>query len=378
MSEPMIRIKNLTKTYESLQAGNGTSGISVTPLRNVSLDINRGDIIAVIGPSGTGKSTLIRMINRLETPTSGSIIVDGEDITAAGCRLDLVRQKIGMIFQSFNLFAHLTVIENIMAAPVSVRHISRQEAYDQAMTLLKSVGLQSKALSYPSELSGGQQQRIAIVRALAMQPELLLFDEPTSALDPTMVGEVESVIRRVAREGTTMMIVTHGMDFARSIANRVIYMDEGGIYEEGTPEQIFDHPQRERTRQFIHRLKVLTITIDSRDVDTLGCNTLIEEFAAKNDFPRNTKIGLRSIFDEVCIGMLLLKMENPLIRMTTEYSTDGNVMVSIDYNGDRLDITQSDDDIALAIVKGHTTDMVYTYNPQNAELPNHLELSSVY
>ena len=366
MNEPMIQIRNLTISFGS-----------VTPLRNVSLDIQRGDIIALIGPSGTGKSTLLRLINRLETPTSGSIIFDGEDITAPGCRLEPVRKKIGMIFQSFNLFPHLTVIENIMAAPISVNHLSRQAAYDQAMKLLKSVGLQSKALSYPSELSGGQQQRIAIVRALAMNPEMLLFDEPTSALDPTMVGEVESVIRRVAEEGTTMMIVTHEMDFARSIANRVIFMENGNICEDGTPEQIFDHPQHERTRQFIQRLKVLTLTVDSHDVDTLNCFTLIEEFVAKNGIPRRTKNALQSLFDEVCIGMLLPRMENPLIKMTIEYGVNGHVTVNIDYNGDRFDIGDSADDIALAIVKAFIADMSYSYDASSTELPNHLKISLV-
>lgn len=366
MNEPMIKIRNLTMSFGS-----------VTPLKNINLDVQRGDIIALIGPSGTGKSTLLRLINRLETPTSGSIIVDGEDITAPGCRLEQVRKKIGMIFQSFNLFPHLTVIENIMTAPISVSHLSRQAAYDQAMTLLKSVGLQSKALSYPSELSGGQQQRIAIVRALAMQPEMLLFDEPTSALDPTMVGEVESVIRRVAEEGTTMMIVTHEMDFARSIANRVIFMENGDICEDGTPEQIFDHPQHERTRQFIHRLKVLTLIVDSHDIDTLGCFTIIEEFCAKNLIHPKTKNALQSLFDEVCIGMLLSRMEHPLIKMTIEYGVDGCVAVNIDYNGERFDISDSADDIALAIVKAFIADMSYSYDAADTELPNHLKITLV-
>lgn len=366
MNEPMIKIRNLTMSFGS-----------VTPLKNINLDVQRGDIIALIGPSGTGKSTLLRLINRLETPTSGSIIVDGEDITAPDCRLELLRKKIGMIFQSFNLFAHLTVIENIMAAPVSVAHLSRQAAYDQAMKLLKSVGLQSKALSYPSELSGGQQQRIAIVRALAMNPEMLLFDEPTSALDPTMVSEVENVIRRVAEEGTTMMIVTHEMEFARSIANRVIFMENGCIHEDGTPDQIFNHPQSERTRQFIQRLKVLTLTVDSHEVDTLSCFTLIEEFVAKNGIPRRTKNALLSLFDELCIGMLLSRMESPLIKMMIEYGVDGHVTVNIDYNGDRFDIADSTDDIALAIVKAFIADISYNYDADDRETPNHIKISLV-
>lgn len=364
MNEPMIKIRNLTMSFGS-----------VTPLNNINLDVQRGDTIALIGPSGTGKSTLLRLINRLETPTSGSIIVDGEDITAPGCRLEQVRKKIGMIFQSFNLFPHLTVIENIMTAPISVSHLSRQAAYDQALTLLKSVGLQSKALSYPSELSGGQQQRIAIVRALAMQPKMLLFDEPTSALDPTMVGEVESVIRRVAEEGTTMMIVTHEMDFARSIANRVIFMEDGHICEDGTPEQIFDHPQHERTRQFIHRLKVLTLTVDSHDIDTLGCFTIIEEFCAKNLIHPKTKHALQSLFDEVCIGMLQSRMEHPLIKMTIEYGVNGCVSVNIDYNGKRFNIRDSADELALTIVKAFITDMAYSFDAADSELPNHLKIT---
>lgn len=363
MSETLISIKNLTKSYGS-----------VTPLRGVNLDIYKGDIIAVIGPSGTGKSTLIRLLNRLEKPTSGSIFFNGEAITAPGCRLDLVRQKIGMIFQSFNLFQHLTVIENIMAAPLSLHHLDRQTAYDLAMELLRSVGLQSKALNYPSELSGGQQQRIAIIRALAMKPELLLFDEPTSALDPTMVGEVESVIRRLARQNTTMMIVTHSMSFAHSISNRVIYLDEGGIYEEGTPTQIFSFPQRERTRQFIHRLKVLTISIDTHNADLLGCNTSIVEFVIKNDIPPKMKYTLLSVFDEICVGMLLPRLEAPLIHMVTEYSTDDTALVNITYNGSRFDIHNTTDDIALTIVTGLTARLDYTYDETNAEMPNHLRI----
>lgn len=362
MSETLIRIKNLTKRYDN-----------VTPLCGVNLDIHKGDIIAVIGPSGTGKSTLIRMINRMETPTEGSIMFDGEDITAPGCRIDLVRRKIGMIFQSFNLFSHLTVIENIMAAPVSLLHLGRQEAYQQAMTLLKSVGLQSKALNYPSQLSGGQQQRIAIVRALAMKPEILLFDEPTSALDPTMVGEVESVIGRVAREGVTMMIVTHSMDFARKISNRVLYLDEGGVYEEGSPEQIFENPRREKTRQFIRRLKVLNIFIDSHDVDLLGCNTTIEEFCAKNDIVGSTRGALISLFEEVCVVTLLPRLSEPRIKVTVEYGRDGILTAAFDYNGDRFDVRESDDDISLAIIKSHSARMEYSYKDGDA-MPNHLSI----
>ena len=232
----MIEIRHLRKEYED-----------TTPLKDVNAVINSGDIIAVIGPSGTGKSTLLRCINMLETPTSGQIIVDGQIINDGKCDLNEVRKKMGMVFQSFNLFGHLTVIENIMNPQITLLGRSRQEAYEKAMDLLSKVGLSSKALAYPDELSGGQQQRIAIARTLAMDPEIIHFDEPTSALDPSMIGEVQSIIRMIAKTGRTMMIVTHEMDFAKKISNRVWYMDEGGIYEEGTPKQIFENPRQYNT-----------------------------------------------------------------------------------------------------------------------------------
>ena len=230
----MIELKHLRKEYDI-----------VTPLKDVNTVINDGDIISVIGPSGTGKSTLLRCINMLETPTSGQVIINGVDVTAPKCDLGKIRQKTGMVFQSFNLFGHLTVIENIMLAQLDLLGKSRQEAYDEGMRLLRTVGLADKALKYPDELSGGQKQRVAIARTLAMDPDTILLDEPTSALDPTMVGEVQAVIRELATTGKTMLIVTHEMNFARFICNRVFYMDEGGIYEDGTPEQIFEHPQKE-------------------------------------------------------------------------------------------------------------------------------------
>ena len=218
----MISIQHLKKVYPN-----------VTPFSDVNVKIEKGEVISIIGPSGTGKSTLLRCLNLLETPTSGEIIVDGEAITAKGADISAVRRKMGMVFQAFNLFSHLTVIENIMLGPVDLLKLSRQEAYDEGMHLLNTVGLAEKALSYPDELSGGQKQRVAIARALAMKPEIILFDEPTSALDPTMVSEVLSVIRSLAREGLTMMIVTHEMKFARDVSTRIFYMDEGGIYEDG-------------------------------------------------------------------------------------------------------------------------------------------------
>ena len=366
MSEVLIRIENLTKSYEN-----------VTPLKNVNLEINKGDIIAIIGPSGTGKSTLLRCVNRLEKPTGGKIFFHNEDITDKNCSLDIVRQKIGMIFQSFNLFANMTVIENIMAAPMELRGMSKQAAYDNAKNLLKSVGLLNKSFNYPNELSGGQQQRIAIVRALAMEPEIILFDEPTSALDPTMIGEVESVIKKVSQTGTTMMIVTHGMDFAKEISNRVLYMDEGGIYEDGTPQQIFDNPKRDKTRQFIKRLKVLELTINSQDFDFLEINTLIEEFAIKNDIAPKMRNALLSLFEELCLQIILPVLENPKMKILIEYSkADESSTFNIKYNGTKFDINDTTNDIALSIVKGRASNFEYQFVDGN-ELSNNLNFKVI-
>ena len=240
----LIKIEHLRKDFPD-----------VTPLTDVNLEVEKGEVISIIGPSGTGKTTLLRCINRLEEPSSGSIYYDGEEITAEGVSPIQIRRKVGMVFQSFNLFANLNVAENIMTGPVRLLKKSKQEAYDEAMVLLERIGLAEKALNYPDELSNGQKQRIAIARALAMKPEVMLFDEPTSALDPTMVGEVLRVIKDLVKDGMTMLIVTHEMQFARDVSDRILYMDEGIIYEEGTPDEIFDSPKKEKTRKFINGLK---------------------------------------------------------------------------------------------------------------------------
>jgi len=296
----MIKIEHLKKEYPN-----------VTPLKDVSVEIHDGDVISVIGPSGTGKSTLLRCINQMEKPTSGRVWIDGVEITDKKCDINKIRQKLGMVFQSFNLFGHLTVIENIMLSPMDLLGRSKQEAYDEGMRLLRTVGLAEKALNYPDELSGGQKQRIAIARTLAMDPDIILFDEPTSALDPTMVGEVQAVIRDLAQTGKTLMIVTHEMNFARAISNRVFYMDEGGIYEEGTPGQIFDHPRRENTRRFIHKLKVLELNIENRDYDFLGMAGEIDRYCGKNQIPARLAYHIRLAFEELVHQMLIPALEHP-------------------------------------------------------------------
>ena len=245
MNDVLIRVSNLTKSF---------AGGSVHALRGVSSEIHSGEVVVVIGPSGSGKSTFLRCLDLLDRPTSGSVFFHGEDITGKNVNIDRHRRKMGMVFQHFNLFPHMTVLENITLAPTKLLKKSRGEAEANAMALLERVGLADRAGAYPDQLSGGQKQRIAIVRSLAMEPEVMLFDEPTSALDPEMVGEVLDVMKGLAAEGMTMVVVTHEMAFAREVASRVIFMDGGVIVEEGTPEEIFDHPKSERLRSFLAKV----------------------------------------------------------------------------------------------------------------------------
>ncbi|MBO5785912.1 MAG: amino acid ABC transporter ATP-binding protein [Clostridia bacterium] len=223
-------------------------------LKGVSIDINKGDVVCVIGASGSGKSTFLRCLNLLETPTGGSIFFEGEDLTDKKVDLDLHRQKMGMVFQQFNLFPHMTILENLTCAPIMLKKISKEQAEKKANELLARVGLADRADSYPNQLSGGQKQRVAIVRALCMEPEVMLFDEPTSALDPEMVGEVLDVMRELAKEGMTMIVVTHEMGFAREVSNRVIFLDDGVIAEEGAPAELFGNPKCERLKTFLSKV----------------------------------------------------------------------------------------------------------------------------
>ncbi|MDD6188690.1 MAG: amino acid ABC transporter ATP-binding protein [Clostridiales bacterium] len=242
MTEKVI-IKNLHKSFGELQV-----------LRGIDLTVNEGEVVCIIGPSGGGKSTFLRCMNRLEEATDGQIIVDGTEITSPKLDINKIRENIGMVFQSFNLFAHLTVIKNIMLAPVDLKKMSKDEAEKRALELLARVGLEDKAHAYPHQLSGGQQQRVAIARALAMNPDIMLFDEPTSALDPEMVGEVLNVMKELAEGGMTMVVVTHEMGFARDVADRVVLMADGSIVEMGTPEEIFNNPKEDRTKEFLARV----------------------------------------------------------------------------------------------------------------------------
>ena len=239
----ILEIKDLHKNYEKQEV-----------LKGISTNVNRGDVIAVIGPSGCGKSTFLRSLNLLEVPTKGQILFEGTDLTDKKTNINVVRQTIGMVFQQFNLFPNMTIKDNIMLAPVKLGILSKEEASQKADELLERIGLGDKAQAYPMQLSGGQKQRIAIVRSLAMNPDVILFDEPTSALDPEMVGEVLSVMKELARSGMTMVVVTHEMGFAREVANRVMFINEGVIAEEGTPDEIFSNPKSERLKEFLSRV----------------------------------------------------------------------------------------------------------------------------
>ena len=243
-SENIIQVKNLTKVFDS----------GVVALDHCDLNIRKGEVVAIIGPSGSGKSTLLRSLNLLEAPTSGSIVFEGVDLADKKVNINLHRQKMGMVFQHFNLFPHKTVLENITMAPVQLKKMTKAQAKEKAMALLERIGLSDKANTYPNMLSGGQKQRIAIVRALAMEPEVMLFDEPTSALDPEMVGEVLELMRSLAKEGMTMAVVTHEMGFAREVANRVVFMADGRILEENEPHALFDHPQDPRLKDFLSKV----------------------------------------------------------------------------------------------------------------------------
>ena len=310
----MIDIINLRKEYPG-----------VTPIKNITTTINKGDVISIIGPSGTGKSTFLRMLNMLERPTSGQIIVDGEDITAPGYPLHKVRQKIGMVFQSFNLFNNMTVIENVCFVSLYLKHEVPEDVFEKGMDLLEQVGLSNFAFSYPTELSGGQKQRVAIARTLANGPDVILFDEPTSALDPTMVGEVESVIKSVAAKGYTMLIVTHDMKFAEKVANRVFYLDEGGIYEDDRPEVIFKKPNKEKTKKFVKRMTDFEYVINEENKDFLPIQYRVESFCQKNEMPVGEMKKVKAIVEEALFNIAL-----PLYRRCN--SPEKSIVLRIEYS----------------------------------------------
>jgi len=346
----MIRVEHLSKKFGNL-----------TVLEDINVEINKGEVISIIGPSGTGKSTFLRCLNLLETPSSGKIFIDEVDVLDKNTDVPKIRQKMGMVFQSFNLFNHLTVLGNLTIGQIKLLGRNKEEAEKKAIELLKMVGLAEKADSFADELSGGQKQRVAIARCLSMDPEIILFDEPTSALDPTMVSEVLAVIRRLAKGGMTMAIVTHEMDFSRDVSNRVFYMDEGLIYEEGSPKQIFENPQKEKTKAFINRIRSFNYHIDSPDYDLYAMNAEIERFCERHVFSKRMINNVLLVVEE------LLTIHNSLsretnINITLSYSEKRDslemLFESIGEDGNMLDKIDQED-IGLMIIKNLTENIEY-------------------
>ena len=363
--EIIIKVRGLKKSFEE-----------VTPLKNVNCDIRRGDVISIIGPSGTGKSTLLFLLNHLMEPDSGSIIFEGQDTLAKSYDYNKMRQKIGMVFQSFFLFPHLTIVENLMLAQTELLKRSRSEACERSMELLQTVGLADKALSLPNQLSGGQQQRVAIVRAMAMDPEILLFDEPTSALDPTMIGEVLSVIRKLARDGMTMLIVTHEMRFAKDVSNRVFFMDEGIIYEEGTPEKVFESPEKDRTRQFVQHLQVFETELHKNGSFEMDLGTGIEQFGYRHMIDRRLVNQMHTIAEELCINTVLPVLESDgSLRLAFEYSDrdGGFIDVHLSYKGDDTDPLKGADELSMTLIRHYCPELAWECNDGQCTISGRME-----
>ena len=357
----MITINHLSKTYTN------TDGTPLQVLRDVNCQINKGEVISIIGPSGTGKSTLLRAINLLDPPTGGEIIVDDENILTRGYPVEKLRQKMGMVFQSFNLFEHLTVLENVTLAPIKLRGLSREQAEKEAIDYLRKVGMAEKRDAMPSQLSGGQKQRVAIARTLAMKPDIILFDEPTTSLDPTMVGEVQGVIRALAHEKMTMVIVTHEMKFARDVSTRILFMYGGVIHEDGTPEQIFGNPQKPETKAFVHRIRSLVFDIRSLDFDFYDMTSKIKQFCIRYSMPEKMD-PITHVVEEML--MLLSKYKKP-VHIEVNYSElDYSSSISIVHEGETISPFDREDadELAVMIIRGMSKDIQTEPTPEGIKL----------
>lgn len=362
----MITVSHLKKIYNNY-------GKPFEVLRDVNCQIKKGEVISIIGPSGTGKSTFLRCINRLEEPTAGEIFIDDVNILDKKANLPLLRRKMGMVFQSFNLFNHLTILENVCVGPEKLLGMSKADAISQGMDLLRMVGMAEKAYSMPSDLSGGQKQRVAIARCLSMKPEIILFDEPTSALDPTMVSEVLSVIRQLAKQGMTMAIVTHEMKFARDVSSRVFFMYGGEIYEEGTPEQIFEHPQKPVTQSFIRKIRSQEFVIANRDFDLYGMNTQIELFCRKYSLPDSMIQRAQLIMEEMLFN--ILPFTGP-IHLKVAYSEENyNLYFSAQQEGFNSPILDNPDadELSVTLVKGLCESYQEIENPEGQTIRMHIK-----
>ena len=350
----MIHIEDLCKSY----------GDNLV-FKNVNADIEKGDCVCIIGPSGCGKSTFLRCLNHLEQPSSGRVFIDGEEITAKKAPLDKIRRKMGMVYQTFNLFSHKTILENVMMAPMQLGGLSKKEAYELAMDCLSRVGMAERADYMPQQLSGGQKQRAAIARCVAMRPEIILFDEPTSALDPTMVDEALAVIRRLVNRGLTCVIVTHEMNFARTISSKIIYMDEKGIYEMGPPSQIFDAPQREKTRAFINRLKTFHRTITDRNFDIYELNSAAVEFCRRQYASEKQIYRVQLVLEEMLLNIILPQLEDGKIAVdvTVEYSVKDSRLAVFISSAEPFTLSESgEDDLSMFMLRAVCTDIAEEQN----------------
>ena len=347
---PLISISGLKKSFGTLDV-----------LRDINVDVHKGEVISVIGPSGTGKSTFLRCLNLLEQPTKGCILIDGQDILSPDADVPMLRRRMGMVFQSFNLFNGMTVLDNLCMAPMQLLGKSREEAEQKARDLLQTVGLAERADALPNQLSGGQKQRVAIARALAMEPEILLFDEPTSALDPTMVSEVLGVMTRLAREGMTMIVVTHEMRFARQVSSRVLFFADGVVYEDGTPTQLFEHPQRERTKQFIQQIHETTFSIESEQFDWYAMMAQMEQFCQQYNLSSQRTEGVLHVIDEslAILGSGGTAIQ-PGTRLTLSYTEQNDTLqltINCPQEVDQDLISAESDDLALIILRNFCQDI---------------------
>lgn len=362
----MIRVEKLSKAFGSLQV-----------LKNVNLTVDKGERIVIIGGSGCGKSVFLRCMDLLEIPDEGNVFIGEDELTSRRADLNRIRRKVGMVYQGFHLFSHMNVLDNITLAPIKLLGLSRTEAEKKAEALLAMVGLESKKYTMPEVLSGGQKQRIAIVRCLAMEPDVMLFDEPTSALDPTMVGEVLATLRLLAKQGMTMVIVTHEMEFAREIATRILYMDEQGIYEEGTPQEIFDAPKRKKTRDFIHKMKYFSWQIESRNFDLMQLQGNIRSFAQRYGLDEKKANRLQLCTEEMIYEMLDYGHSGAVVDMQIQISFDERdkcTVIGIRCKGDEYNpfAIEAEDEIHLGvtILKNTAKRLDYRFDGEN----NYLEI----
>lgn len=351
----LIEVRNLKKSFGSHEV-----------LKGIDLTVENGERIAIIGGSGCGKSVFLRSLCLLEEPSSGQIIIDGQEITAPGARVNEIRRSMGMVFQKFHLFSEMDVMANLTLAPIRLKGMSKDEAESRANDLLSQVGLASRAHAWPSVLSGGQQQRIAICRCLMMEPRLLLFDEPTSALDPTMVGEVLAVIRMLAKRDMSMLIVTHEMNFAREVATRVLYFAEGGIYEQGTPKEIFDAPKREKTISFINKIKYFTYHIEWRDFDLMKMQGGIQLFGEKYGLDHRHIYRLQICCEELIYDMAehcFTKETEPEMELAVSYAeSDGSIHIDFSCGGEAYNpFGQDEDGLGITILKKMSDKIEYGY-----------------